>query len=116
MSFEMTMNKEYKSWILDIKQRVRSAQIKAVLKVNTELINLYWALGCEIVAKQANFKWGEGFLFRLSKDLMAEFPEIKGFLERNLKYTRQWYLFYNQGNAIGQQAVAQIIQITWGTI
>jgi predicted nuclease of restriction endonuclease-like (RecB) superfamily len=45
---------------------------------------------------------------------MAEFPGIKGFSERNLKYIRQWYLFYSQDPQIGQQAVAQLMQISWG--
>ena len=51
---------------------------------------------------------GEGFLLQLSKDLTAEFPDMKGFSERNLKYIRAWYLFYSQEDTIGQQAVAQL--------
>lgn len=39
------MNPEYKQWLTDLKQCIRSAQIKAALKVNTELIDLYWQLG-----------------------------------------------------------------------
>ncbi len=34
---------EYKSWIDDIKKRIRQAQIKAAIKVNYELLDLYWA-------------------------------------------------------------------------
>lgn len=33
---------------------------------------------------------------------------MKGFSYRNLQYIRQWYLFYNQGNIIVQQVVAQL--------
>jgi len=43
---------------------------------------------------------------------MYEFPDVKGFSLRNLKYVKQWYLFYNQDNSIGQQAVAQIAKQT----
>ena len=39
---------------------------------------------------------------------MAEFPNMKGFSHRNLKYIRQWYEFYNQQLIIGQQLVAQL--------
>lgn len=39
---------------------------------------------------------------------MAEFPDMKGFSHRNLKYIRQWYKFYNQQLIIGQQLVAQL--------
>jgi len=52
-------------------------------------------------------KWGDGFLSQLSRNLMVDFPEMKGFSERNLKYIRQWYLFYSRNKAIGQQPVAQ---------
>lgn len=31
------------------------------------------------------------FLLQMSQDLKAEFPEIKGFSVRNLKYMRQWF-------------------------
>jgi len=45
---------------------------------------------------------------------MDEFPDIKGFSERNLKYIRQWFLFWASKIPFGQQAVAQITQIPWG--
>ena len=108
MSSDLVINKDYKVWLADIKLKVRNAQIKAALKVNTELLTLYWELGANIVAKQAAAKWGDGFLLQLSKDLTAEFPDMKGFSERNLKYIRAWYLFYSQEDTIGQQAVAQL--------
>ena len=55
---------EYKQWLTDLKFRIRNSQIKAALKVNTELINLYWELGKEIVSKQEQSQWGDG----LTKD------------------------------------------------
>jgi predicted nuclease of restriction endonuclease-like (RecB) superfamily len=66
---------------------------------------MYWNLGADIVMKQTQAKWGEGFLLQLSKDLSAEFPDIKGFSKRNLELIRQWYVFYSRGGAIGQQPV-----------
>lgn len=33
---------EYKNWIRELKQRIRQSQIKAAVKVNTELLRLYW--------------------------------------------------------------------------
>ena len=101
-------NSNYKNWLADIKNRVRSAQLKAVVRVNTTFLAMYWDLGADIVTKQAQAKWGEGFLLQLSKDLSAEFPDIKGFSKRNLELIRQWYLFYSKGGAIGQQAVGLI--------
>ncbi len=57
---------------------------------------------------------GDGFLKQLSMDLRAEFPEIKGFSSSNIKYIRQWFLFYTSDEPIGQQAVGQLTQIPWG--
>jgi predicted nuclease of restriction endonuclease-like (RecB) superfamily len=115
-------NKEYKDWLVDIKTKVRKAQLKAAVKVNTELLLLYWELGADIVLKQKHAKWGDGFLVQLSKDLAVEFPDMQGFSKRNLELMRQWFLFYNpiakqavsqfkQKDGLGQQAVGQI---PWG--
>ena len=107
-------DKTYKTWLADIKVKVRHAQIKAAVKVNTEMLLLYWDLGKDFVAKQEKGKWGDGFLSQLSKDLMAEFPEMKGFSLSNLKYMKQWYLFYSRSPEFSQQLVGQITQIPWG--
>lgn len=122
MKSNLIFDKAYKDWLADIKARIRNAQIKAAVKVNTELLDLYWWLGGDIVEKQKKSKWGDGLLVRLSKDLMAEFPGMKGFSKRNLELVRQWYLFYSRSKVSGQQAVgpiakqlvSQIKQIPWG--
>jgi len=85
---------DYASWLSDIKSRLRQAQLKATISVNSALLEFYWELGADIVEKQKSANWGSGFLPRLSQDLMAEFPEMKGFSESNLNYIRRWYLFY----------------------
>lgn len=114
---------EYKQWLIDLKKRIKQSQLKAAVKVNSELIGLYWTMGEDIVEKQENAKWGDGFINQLSKDLNEEFPDIKGFSKRNLELIRQWYLFYNQKNSIAKQAVSQlsdinvqqlVAQIPWG--
>ncbi len=101
-------NSEYNLLLSDLKQKIINAQIKASVRVNSELILMYWELGESIVRKQSQTTWGDGLIVQLSKDLMAEFPDMKGFSERNLKYIRQWFKFYNQDIKIGQQVVAQI--------
>jgi len=114
MKKPLTKNEAYSAWLKELKDRVRQVQIKAAVKVNSELLQFYWNLGQDIVEKQKNARWGSGFLKQLSMDLSSEFPDMKGFSERNIKYVRQWFLFYNRNNAIGQQAVAQLTQIPWG--
>lgn len=107
-------SKEYKQWLTELKGKIQKAQIKAAVKVNTELLLLYWEMGADIVKKQKNAKWGEGFVEQLSSDLMREFPDMKGFSRSNLMYIRQWYLFYSSDKAIVQQLVGQLVEIPWG--
>ncbi len=79
---------DYKKWLTDLKHRIRQSQLKAVVKVNTELINMYWDLGRDIADKQKNANWGDGFIPQLSKDLKQEFPDMQGFSASNLCYIR----------------------------
>ena len=112
------ISSEYKSWIGELKQRIRQSQIKAAVKVNTELLQLYWGLGKDIVERQKAAQWGDGFLKQLSEDLMSEFSEMNGFSYRNIKHIRQWYVFYSQDDIIGKQLVSQLEQdffsVPWG--
>ena len=86
---------EYKAWIDDIKRRIKQNQIKAAVKVNYALLDLYWDLGRDIVVKQKDAKWGDAFLTTMSKDLQKTFQDMAGFSVQNLKSIRYWYKFYN---------------------
>ena len=99
---------EYKQWLIDLKKRIRQGQIKAAVKVNSELLHLYWDLGHDIVVRQMEATWGSGFFEQLSKDLRKEFPDMKGFSVVNLTYCKRFFLFYMQGDSILQQLVEEI--------
>ena len=122
MGNKLLTDRQYASWLSELKQKVRQAQLKAAVTVNVALLEFYWELGEEIVEKQKSAAWGSGFLGQLSHDLMKEFPEMKGFSEANLQYIRRWFLFYtkdvdNSGTAcagITPHAVSQLMRIPWG--
>lgn len=122
MKYSLIQDKNYKAWLADIKAKIRSAQLKAAVKVNTELLGFYWELGADIIARQAQCSWGDGLIDQLSRDLTAEFPDMQGFSRTNLLYVKKWYLFYSRDNAIVPQPVGQldrsplagISQIPWG--
>ena len=75
-----------------IKERVRSAQLKASLSVNRELIALYWYIGSVIVDRQTTEGWGKSVVRRLSEDLQREFPGVAGFSSQNVWRMRAFYI------------------------
>ena len=105
---DLILDDEYREWIVSIKGRVQSSQLKAAVAVNYAMLDLYWFLGEQIIERQETARWGDGFLKQMSEDLTSEFAEMKGFSHRNLKYMRQWVKFWTAPPAIGQQPVAQL--------
>lgn len=100
----------YDDFLQEIKERVRGAQIKAVLSVNRELVLLYWQIGCEILVRQQQQGWGAKVIEHLAKYLKEAFPKMKGFSRTNLLYMRSFAEAY-PNEEIVQQVVGQI---PWG--
>jgi len=96
------MDSSYKNWIQDLKQKIKSAQLKAALAVNEQMIVLYWEIGKEIVEKQNNFSWGSKVIEMMAKDLKRELPDTKGFSRSNLFSMRKFYLFYKDSEFVHQ--------------
>lgn len=113
MGSDITKSSDYLEWLKELKKKIRQSQLKAAVAVNTALLEFYWGLGADIVGKQKSAKWGSGFLERLSQDLMAEFPDMKGFSKRNLEQIRRWYLFYNTELEFAKQPATQLFNIPW---
>ena len=87
-SVKISFQGDYAEWMRFIKERVRQAQLRALLAVNTEQLLLYWDIGREILEKQEHFGWGAKIVDRMAGDLRVEFPDMSGFSSRNLKYMR----------------------------
>lgn len=79
---------EYAGWLVELKSRIHSAQQRAALSVNRELVTLYWQIGRDILARQADQGWGAKVIERLARDLHNAFPDMKGFSRANLLYMR----------------------------
>ncbi len=97
----------YDAFLTDIKQRIRTAQVKAALAVNHELILLYWHIGREILTRQQQQGWGAKVIEQISKDLRKEFPLMKGFSRTNLLYMRAFAEAYPDEQIV-QQLAGQI--------
>ena len=100
----------YEPFLKDLKERIRTAQIRAALAVNRELVLLYWSIGRDILARQREHGWGAKIIDRLAADLHTAFPEMTGLSPRNLKYMRALAEAYPDEQFV-QQVVAQI---PWG--
>lgn len=99
----------YSDLLERLKARIRQAQVRAALSVNRELVLLYWHIGREILQRQQQEGWGAKVIERLAQDLRREFPEMKGFSPRNLKYMRAFAEAWSDEQIV-QEALAQI---TW---
>lgn len=111
-SASLHLNPDYKDFLSGIKTRLKTAQIRAALAANSELIQFYGELGCDLIEKQKSHQWGSGFLEQLSHDMRQAFPEMQGFSVTNLKRMRLFAQAYPDLQ-IGAQAVPQL---PWGHI
>jgi predicted nuclease of restriction endonuclease-like (RecB) superfamily len=100
----------YADWLTELKTRIHTAQQRATLVVNRELVLLYWQIGRDILARQAQQGWGAKVIERLAHDLRTAFPEMKGFSRANLMYMRAFAEAWPE-EAIVQQPVGQL---PWG--
>lgn len=90
MSSNAVLPDGYPAFLSGLKVRIREARVRAALSVNRELILLYWEIGRDILQRQQEEGWGAKVIERLSTDLRKEFPDVKGFSPRNLKYMRSF--------------------------
>ncbi len=107
MPEQIPSTQTYAALLASIKERIRSAQIRAALSVNRELVLLYWGIGAEINRRQKQEGWGTKVIENLAGDLRRSFPDMQGFSPRNLKYMRAFAEAWPE-ESIVQQAAAQL--------
>jgi predicted nuclease of restriction endonuclease-like (RecB) superfamily len=100
-------NDTYEAFLHALKERIRTAQVRAALAVNAEVILLYWQIGREILARQQQQGWGSKVVEQLGKDLRREFPRMKGLSARNLNYMKAFAEAYPDEQIL-QQVAAKI--------
>lgn len=93
-----------------MKKKIQTTQLKAAVKVNQELLFLYWEIGNLMLEKQTKEGWGAKISDRPATDLKKEFIDMKGFSSRNLRFMVQFAKEYPNFE-IRKQFVSQI---PWG--
>ncbi|MGH6815750.1 MAG: DUF1016 N-terminal domain-containing protein [Hyphomicrobiaceae bacterium] len=59
MTKKQDLPSTYPAFLTELKERIRTARVKAALSVNRELVLLYWSIGRDILAQQHQEKWGD---------------------------------------------------------
>ncbi len=102
--------KGYNDWLAELKTKIHNTQQQATLAVNNELILLYWHIGSEILARQAQQGWGAKVIERLACDLRNSFPNMKGFSHTNLLYMLSFAELWHDKQIVQQVAG----KLPWG--
>lgn len=102
--------KEYEAFLVELKERIRTAQLRAAVAANRVLIELYWQIGRDIVERQKVHGWGNAVLDRLGEDLQKAFPGLSGFSRTNLYRMRAFYLAYRDDPEFVPQPVGQMAE------
>ncbi|MBN2877658.1 MAG: DUF1016 family protein, partial [Bacilli bacterium] len=98
---------DYSQFMIDLKERIKKERIKSVLSANTALVLMYWDIGHAILKKQKEEGWGAKVIDRMAQDLEKEFPDMRGFSARNLRYMRKFAECWPEPEIV-QRIVAQI--------
>jgi predicted nuclease of restriction endonuclease-like (RecB) superfamily len=108
---DLTNPTGYAELLTQIKAEVLAGRARAARAVNTEVIELYWRIGKLLLDRQSHEQWGSRTVHRLSEDLRAEFPGMRGLAPRNLAYMRSFAAAWP--NSILQHDAAKL---PWGHI
>ncbi len=98
----------YASLLADIKQRIRTAQVRTAMAGNASMLRLYWEIGSVLAERQKKEGWGAGVLPRLATDLQDDLPEVKGFSARNMRRMIQFHQEYPGLFSIWPRPVAKL--------
>ena len=87
----LNTNDEVRSAVQLIKAAILQSQARAVQMINQEQLSLYYGIGRYVSEHSRKGYWGTGAIGRISKQLQAELPGLKGFSEENIKLMRRFY-------------------------
>lgn len=101
-------DKGYVEWLSEVKDRFSQSQVKAVIRVNTFMLEFYWSIGRDLAALRAEERWGTGIVKQFALDMRQAFPDQTGFSYTNIKYMKQWYAFYYENFTKSHQVGGQL--------
>lgn len=93
--------------VVTLIQRTRS---KVMRVANTALIDLYWQIGGYISQRIAAAEWGDGVILQLADYIAKNYPEIRGFSDKNLWRMKQFYETYRDAD---EKLSSLVREISW---
>ena len=106
MSKDLT-NKQDFSFVLSA---IKQAQQKVYKQINKALLELYWQVGKYVSGKVTSEQWGKAVIEDLSKYILENEPNIKGFSARNIWTMKQFYETYFY---LGEKLPTLLAEIGW---
>lgn len=102
--------RDYAETLGAIKQRIQQERLRVVMAANSAMVLLYWDIGRMILDRQERQGWGARVVDRLAEDLRKDYPDMRGFSARNLRFMR------NLAEACpNAEKVKQLVsQLPWG--
>ena len=107
------MEQKFVEWVASLSKKYRQAQIKAAIRVNSEMLAFYYYLGEEISLTPFKNTYGSYFFENLSKELTKKLPDAKGLSPKNLRYMEKFYTLYKDKVQIFPQLVGQLFSVPW---
>ena len=94
----------------DIITLIQQTRENVIRVANTALIDLYWNVGAIISDKTAQAEWGASVVPQLAEYITRNYPEIKGFSDKNLWRMKQFYETYRDAD---KKLSALLREISW---
>lgn len=92
----------------EVVNMIKTTKQNVIRIANTALIDLYWKVGEYLSKKIANAEWGDGVVRQLADHINRNFPDIKGFSDKNLWRMKQFYETYAEDSELLSTLLRQI--------
>ena len=79
---------------------IHKSKEKVFVKINAELVTLYWEIGHYLSEKIAKEEWGKSIIAELAQYIKDRDPSTKGFSDKNLWRMKQFYEAYKDNEKL----------------
>ena len=85
---------DFDAFVHAVGSEIEQAQVRLITAANAQMLFHYWKIGNYILYHQSLQGWGSKIIKQLAKGIRFNYPEKKGYSERNLTYMCQFARSY----------------------